>query len=253
VLDYVNLKGNLPKPAPKSKSGRGTPSRAGYGHPAEWASDTAAELAGALFWLADELADSLAGDPPSMLGADESAGVNASYRYLLNNFDFLARHPMAEHAAAEMLELHKSVREGMGHTRMGERLPAPCPTCNLAALVRHAPQRPARGAPRQDPPPIRCANCAREISAALYDVLVSQRVADVAAARAAAIDDALELWSDGQGPACAAHLEAPQRCRSASHPRPPAAADCDVCNGIDDDCANCELLEAGQDPPGAPQ
>jgi hypothetical protein len=217
VMDYVNLKHNLPKPAPKSKAGRGSPSRAGYGHPAEWASDTAAEIKEVLFWHAEELAAHLAAPPPMMLGGDEAAVVRVSHQYLINNFDFLARHPMAEHAAGELNDIHRAVRDGMGHTRMGERLPAPCPSCDVAALVRHAPQRPRRGAPPQKPPPIRCASCGHELSAALYDVLASYRVEDIAAARAAAVDDALAVWQEGQGPACVAHVGAPQRCRSASH------------------------------------
>lgn len=217
VLDYVNLKRNMPKPVPKSRNGRGAASRAGYGHPAEWASDTAAEIKETLFWFADELADFLLTPPPAMLGGDEAAAVNACYRFLLNNFDFLARHDMAGHVAAELLELHKAVREGMGHTRMGERLPAPCPRCDVAALIRRPPARPRRGMPAQDPPPIRCANCGHEIELSRYDAVVSARVADVAADRAAAIDDALELWQDGQGPACASHAGQPQRCRSATH------------------------------------
>jgi hypothetical protein len=217
VLDYVNLKRNMPKPAPKSKAGRGSPSRAGYGHPAEWASDTAAEIKEALFWFADELADFLLTPPPVMLGGDEAAAVNACYRFLLNNFDFLARHGMAGHVSTELLELHQTVRQGMGHTRMGERLPAPCPSCDVAALIRRPPARARRGAPPLDPPPIRCANCGHEIELSRYDAVVSARVADVAATRAAAIDAALEAWQDGQGPPCAAHHGAPQRCRSTRH------------------------------------
>lgn len=230
TLDYVNLKHNMPKPVAKNKAGRGSPSRAGYGHPAEWASDTAAEIKETLFWLTEELASELLAEPPLRLGSDEAAVVRESHRYLLNNFDWLARMPMAEHAALELTELHKAVREGMGHTRMGERLPAPCPSCDVAALVRREPTRPRyRGMAGQDGY-IRCANCARELALTSYDALVASSVANVATERAADIDDALARYLETCGPACAAHAAAPQRCRTlaAGHAAEPGQDGADV-------------------------
>lgn len=220
VLDYVNLKRNLPRPAPKSKAGRGSPSRAGYGHPAEWASDTAAEIKTVLFWLADDLTDLLEAEPQLWLHADETAVVRVSHRFLTANFVTLAGSPLAAHAADELMELHRTVRAGMGYTRNGEKLEAPCPACDVAALVRRPPARPRSRKPgleiRADAPPIRCANCGHEIDASEYGPAVDARIAAAASARAVAIDAMLEHY-DRQGPPCAAHATCPLRCRTMAH------------------------------------
>lgn len=222
VLDYVNLKRNLPRPAARSMSGRGSPSKAGYGHPAEWASDMAADIKTTLFWLADDLADHLEAEHQMWLHGDEAAVVRVAHRFLTANFVAFAGSPLAEHAALEIQDLHRTIRQGMGHTQMGTRLPAPCPECDVAALIQRSPARPRIRKPsarevRQDTPAIRCANCGHEIQPGEYGAAVAAKIQDGAAARAAAIDALLELYRAGVGPMCAQHLAQPLRCRSTSH------------------------------------
>jgi hypothetical protein len=205
VLDFVTLKTRLPRPAAKANVGGGQSYRDGYGHPAEWASDLAADIRHALFWHVDDLAAHL-NMPASeeRPGADEIAVVRAAYGFLTANFAALIRSPALPVVVEELTDLHATVRNGMGYTRMGERLPAPCPTCNVAALVRRPPARPRKGEAPQDAPPIRCANCGHEIDD--YAPAIAAAATRAAAGRAAAIDAALARHGQyPQGPACLAH------------------------------------------------
>jgi hypothetical protein len=206
VLDFVTLKTRLPRPVAKANVGGGQSYRDGYGHPAEWASDLATEIRQALFWHVDDLAAHL-NMPASeeRPGADEIAVVRAAYGFLTANFAALVRHPALPDIAGELTDLHATVRNGMGYTRMGERLPAPCPACHVAALVKRPPAKPRRGQAAEDAPPIRCANCGHEI-AGEYSVAVAAAAADAAAWRASAIDAALARHGQYlQGAACREH------------------------------------------------
>lgn len=206
VLDFVTLKTRLPRPVARANVGGGQSYRDGYGHPAEWASDLAADIRSTLFWHVDALAGHL-GLPTAeeRRSADEIAVVRAAYGFLTANFAALVRAPILPDVVDELTDLHAAVRTGMGYTRMGERLPAPCPACHVAALVKRPPPRPGRGLAAGEAPPIRCANCGHEI-AGTYDAAVSDAAAAAVAWRASAIDSALARHGQyPQGAACSEH------------------------------------------------
>jgi hypothetical protein len=109
-----------------------------YGHPREWASDTARAIADHLADAHASLAAALGHDGPPWQGHNETRRVQVSYLYLTNWFERLCTHPGAAASAVALYELDRDVRRGLGKTDPRRFLPVPCPNpdCKLLGLVR---------------------------------------------------------------------------------------------------------------------
>jgi ribosomal protein L37AE/L43A len=159
VMDYVTLKMTMPAPVKRGGSIRSSNLRS-YGHPAEWASDKAAEIAQALNWIEDGLRDHLGYAPPPNPGVDHNRLVAHAYKLLTDKFDDLCTYPIAGDSATEIHDLHTDVRRLLGQTRFVQRLPTPCPACDTAALVRTVDQ-------------IACEECGEVIKPEHYDFMAT--------------------------------------------------------------------------------
>ncbi|WP_245560521.1 hypothetical protein [Nocardia asiatica] len=135
ALDWVNLSTTLPLP-PRRQQERVSQVRQVFGHPAEWASDTAAEIATVLNWTHDSLADHLGETPPPHPGITEHYRVRAAWNYLECRIPQLAASGFGGDAAVDMRDLHGKIRARLGYTRPKQTLPTPCPACDLRLLHR---------------------------------------------------------------------------------------------------------------------
>lgn len=130
--DYVTLKTELPKPFVSSSSGRGS-QPTGFGHPREWASNLAQDISK---WVAEVTNNWLeANNHPTRVFSEDGA-----IRYAVNHWPrwtetWAQAWDSAGEIAAEAQDLHRKARAGMGHTRMVTSLSAPCPMCDMLALV----------------------------------------------------------------------------------------------------------------------
>lgn len=134
VLDWINLITTFPTPARRAPAGRASPTRE-YGHPAEWASDTAALIAATLHGWHEALAEHLEETPPPATVTAESTRVTAAWHYLNPRAAALLEYA-GEDAADEIRELHNRIRSTLGHTRPRYVLPTPCVSCGLRTLTR---------------------------------------------------------------------------------------------------------------------
>jgi hypothetical protein len=135
VMDWVHLSQELPTPARRG-SGERTSAQKVFGHPAEWASDTAAEIAAVLNTTHDALADHLGSSPAPHPGVAERARVRAAWTFLECRIPQLALYGGGGDAAVEFRDLHHKVRSRLGLTRPRQLLPTPCPSCELRTLFR---------------------------------------------------------------------------------------------------------------------
>lgn len=135
VLDWVNLRTNMPQPRRRENTERRTTGKI-YGHPAEWASDTAAEIATVLNWAHDDIADHLGETPPPHPGTTETIRIRKAWQYLNNRIPILANYPGNKDTAETITDLHQRIRSQLGHTRPRQILPIPCPQCELRTIVR---------------------------------------------------------------------------------------------------------------------
>lgn len=135
VMDWVNISATLPIPAARGRQERHSTTKV-FGHPAEWASDTAAEIAAVLNATHEALADHLGQTPPPHPGTVERVRVRAAWDYLECRIPQLAEYAGGEDAAIEMRDLHGKVRSRLGLTRPRQLLPTPCPACELRTLLR---------------------------------------------------------------------------------------------------------------------
>lgn len=159
VQDYVTLR-TFPTLVHASNDGskRVSPKAKSFGHPREEASDAAADLAQRLNWLEDDLRELNGDPPPAHPRTAEAHLVTSAYRYLTTHFDALCTHPAAADVAEHLLDHHARLRSLLGQTRLVQKLPAPCPTCDVAALTRSVGS-------------IDCGNCGRHIDEDEYPFL----------------------------------------------------------------------------------
>lgn len=133
-VDWVHLHTWLP--TPPRKEGRQSKVRE-YGHPAEWASDTAAEIAALFTSWHDMLADHRSETPPPK--GSEKTRVVAAWKYLEPRFDQLVTLVDRE-ALDEVHELHQKISNVLGLNNPPQRLDFPCPNSseceNVASLDR---------------------------------------------------------------------------------------------------------------------
>jgi hypothetical protein len=159
VEDYATVKTALPAPTRTSSNSKLATTRArSFGHPAEWASDTASWIADILGWVEDGLRDELGDEPPLHPRAVEAHRVAAAYHYLTVRMNALCTYSAARDTAIELVDLHAQVRRTLGLTRFTQRLPTPCPNCDVAGLLRTTGR-------------IECANCATVIREEHYPFL----------------------------------------------------------------------------------
>jgi hypothetical protein len=136
ALHYVLLRLTLPKPTPPPGERVMRIVSRVYGHPAEWASDTAAQVATELNGAHDMLAEHLRHDPPPHPGSREYGRVAHAHHYLTSWFDRLCTMPGAADTAEALYDLDRDIRRGLGKTDPRSFLPVPCPACDLLGLVR---------------------------------------------------------------------------------------------------------------------
>lgn len=135
ALDWVHLRTHLPAPAHSEKGRR--PKIREYGHPAQWASDRAAEIA-AMFNSWHELLASYRNEtPPPPSTAAEQVRVVKAWNYLEPRFEQLVEVVELE-ALGEVSDLHFKIRRALGLSQPLQVLPVPCPNgeCQLRTLTR---------------------------------------------------------------------------------------------------------------------
>lgn len=135
VMDWVHLSQDLPSPVIVSIGDQRTTQKV-YGHPSEWASDTAAEIASVLNEVHDGLADHLGETPPPHPGVAEVVKVRAAWTYLECRIPQLADSPAGADTVIEFADLHLQVRKALGHHQPRHALPIPCPQCDLKTVYR---------------------------------------------------------------------------------------------------------------------
>lgn len=154
ALDYLDLAANLPSAGAQSvrrwEQGRHSNVR-DYGHPAEWASNKAAEIADMMTSWHDYLAEHRGETLPRKKlmrkdaeGTDiwawavnEKERVVAAWKYLEPRCEQLAG--LVDHdALKELPDLHHGIRRALGANLPKYTLPVPCPSteCGLRTLVR---------------------------------------------------------------------------------------------------------------------
>ena len=156
--DYVTIRATMPAPVRRGARTRSSASKI-YGHPAEWASDTLAEIAGKLNGWEDTLREALGHDPAVHPGHAEHRRVALALDYFDAWFEQLCMFDGAGDAAAEFEELHAGIRRGLGHTGRSEFVRLPCPHCDMLSLFRTI------SAGRDE---IDCRNCGATVTKAEY-------------------------------------------------------------------------------------
>lgn len=168
--DYVTIKAGMPRPAqrPGDGSKHMSPKAKSFGHPAEWPSDRAALIADQLNELEHDLREHLGDGAAVHPRVEEAHRVKRAYDYLTqnNHFDALCRHPAAGDYADNLTQLHSENRSRLGLTRFSQKLPVPCPSCDVAALVRSVGQ-------------VECSHCHRVIQEDQYPFLVRMVLDDL--------------------------------------------------------------------------
>ncbi len=137
ALDWIHLRTTFPAPAGTAKTARVRSSRREYGHPAEWASDKAAEIVDKLTEWHDYLAEHRNETPPPK-GAEQPRLI-AAWKYLEPRCEQLVE--LVEHEALkELPDLHHGIRRAIGATKPRYAIPIPCPNdeCGLRTLTRIA-------------------------------------------------------------------------------------------------------------------
>jgi hypothetical protein len=132
--DYALLRSTLPSPAIRGVRVR-TSTRQEFGHPAEWASDEARSIALLVNQVEDGIREYDGQDPASHPGIYQDRLAHQGFVYLNLHFELLCTYPAAGAAAEAIVDKHRTIRAGLGHTRQADKLPTPCPRCNTVGLV----------------------------------------------------------------------------------------------------------------------
>lgn len=135
VALYAEIKTAMPSLTRGEVSSSGTSKS--FGHPAQWASDTAREIARLLNDLEDDLRDTLGhAPPPNEHTTSEARMVDHAWKYISNRFDALCTHPAAGDLAQGVLDLHSRIRGAMGYRRRFRYLPGvPCRACDVVGYM----------------------------------------------------------------------------------------------------------------------
>lgn len=135
AADWLLLHHMLPEPLKGDKTR--TAKHRDYGHPAEWASDMAADIATALNDVHDNLAETRNETPPPPPTSSEKTRIKAAYRYLAARIPALCQTDYAADTINDWNRLHTKVRHHLGQTRPRIAMAAPCPECNMRTLIRN--------------------------------------------------------------------------------------------------------------------
>ena len=171
VLHYVLLRVTLPQPVPAPGERVMRIVAREYGHPAEWASDTARAIADQLGLAHEGLADHLGHDGPPHEASREPGRVAISHHYLTSWFDWLCTYPAAGDTAEVLYDLDRDIRRGLGKTDPQRHLPVPCPECELLTLV--------RSLDREGTDEVECRACGHTIRAEHYGLWTRMLIDDM--------------------------------------------------------------------------
>lgn len=132
TLDWIHLRATMP--LPPRVEGRVSNIRE-YGHPAEWASDKAAEIVELLHSWHDLLAEHRNEKRPPE--GSEQVRIVAAWKYLEPRCEQLVD-LVDRDDLGELPELHHKIRRTLGFSTPRYTLPIPCPNgeCGLRTLVR---------------------------------------------------------------------------------------------------------------------
>lgn len=134
TLDWIHLHTQLPTPT--ASQGRRAKNRE-YGHPAQWASDTAAKIAGILHDWHDLMAEHRNETPPPPQTASEQTRITKAWKYLEPRIEQLCT-LVTRDDLKELRTLHHQIRNALGYNQPHEILPMPCPNshCGLKTMAR---------------------------------------------------------------------------------------------------------------------
>ncbi len=135
LLDYVELRTNYPSPI-TTRTRTAPKSSREYGHPAQWASDTARAIADCLDATDEALRDHLGHLPPPPRDRAENRVVAHAYKSLKARIEPLADFPGTEAFWEEGREIHHTIRRQLGKTRQRRGLDLPCPNCRIIGMRR---------------------------------------------------------------------------------------------------------------------
>lgn len=173
VLDYVLLRQTFPTPITARTRTAPKASRE-YGHPAQWASDTARAIADCLDATNEALRDHLGHLPPPHRNRDETRVINHAYRSLKARIQELANFPGTDAFHEEATHIHHQIRRALGQTRQRKALALPCPNCQWLPVFRTVYDD------RRDT--IECHNCGHEIKENEYGLYARILVDELLAA-----------------------------------------------------------------------
>lgn len=134
MLDYVTLRTQMPMPVQAGESVR-SGSRE-YGHPREWASDSARSISDCLTATEDAIRESRLLPSVSGRRSGELVRTKSAFEFLNRHFPDVLAYQDADHVAAELEDLHRLMRSRLGQTRFVQRLPIHCPFCEVWGVVR---------------------------------------------------------------------------------------------------------------------
>lgn len=135
ALDWVHLHTYLPKPVAQENGRRSTYRE--YGHPAQWASDKAAQIADVFSTWHEIITAERSETPAPPRTSSEQVRVVKAWKYLEPRFDHLVT-VVVQDDLKEVTEIHRQVRNGLGQNNPRTVLPIPCPgqECGLRTLTR---------------------------------------------------------------------------------------------------------------------
>lgn len=135
VIDYISIRETMPNP--KTPRTRTAPQGSReYGHPAQWASDTAKTIADCLDTTDEAIRDHLGHLPPPPRARAESRVVNHAYLSIKARIETLADYPGTQAFIEEANEIHNGIRRALGHNRQRNVLAVPCPGCSNLPVFR---------------------------------------------------------------------------------------------------------------------
>lgn len=140
---YGHLKTGLPRPMVTTTAARGAPVK-GYGHPREWASSLAQDIARISATYTAALLKHLYGHEvrtafgwpiADVLRLEESRLMHGCTIIWKQHWDQLIEWDQCPDMVEELSRLQSQAKFGLGEVRMVRRLIAPCPKCDVRALT----------------------------------------------------------------------------------------------------------------------
>lgn len=136
VMDYITIRIHMPSPTTSTHTRTAPQGSREYGHPAQWASDTAKAIADCLDATDEAIRDHLGHLPPPPRTRAEGRVVGYAYRSLQARIETLNDYPGTTAFLDEAGELHHTIRRALGQTRQRKTLSLPCPGCSCLPVFR---------------------------------------------------------------------------------------------------------------------